>query len=446
MYKLSTINEKLRIHRNFLLILGGCFDRLLTTMDYVSKNDYYEIRFASMITNADKDTLLELYQPLIGATACALYLTMLKQKKNADGGTIFKMEQLLKTMQLSAENLLSARHYLEAVGLIRTYESKSEDVRCYIYVVYSPKSPKAFFEDVLFSGLLIQAVGDKEAKRLANKYKVNLTIPEDYKEVSASFVDVYKPNYDDPSFFKSFGHQIIGRDHGRAQLAFNHDLFFKYIGENSSLDASQFKKKDMKEIERLATLFGLNEKQMANIVVKEYWVNGSLHLEFDKIKNRAEDEIRVSVNVQQEKSKVSGDSVLASKIQMMDEVAPAKFLQYLQNGTKPARSDINIINSLSKDYGFGNGIINVIVDYVLSKNSNVLSKNYCEKIASSLAREGCKSIVDAMNYLKKITVKNTKTVSKKPVVEVEDETEDEEISLDELNMLINEVEVKKNGK
>ena len=414
-------------------------------MDYVSKNDYYEIRFASMITNVDKDTLLELYQPLIGAAACALYLTLLKHKKNADGGTIFKMEQLLKTMQISANDLLSARHYLEAVGLIRTYESKAEDVRCYIYVVYSPKSPKAFFEDVLFSGLLIQYVGDKEAKRLANKYKVNLTIPEDYKEVSSSFVDVYKPNYDDPAFFKSFGTQIIGRDHGRAQLAFNHDLFFKYIGEESNLTSEQFKKKDMKEIERLATLFGLNEKQMANIVVKEYWVNGSLHLEFDKIKNRAEEEIKVNVTPVQEKSKVSGDSDLATKIQMMDEVAPAKFLQYLQNGTKPARSDINIINSLSKDYGFGNGIINVIVDYVLSKNSNVLSKNYCEKIASSLAREGCKTTVDAMNYLKKITVKNTIKVTKKPVVDVEEEN-DEEVSLDEINMLIGEVEVKKNGK
>lgn len=414
-------------------------------MDYVSKNDFYEIRFASMITNVDKDTLLELYQPLIGASACALYLTMLKQKRNADGGTIFKMEQLLKTMQINSNDLLIARHYLEAVGLIRTYESKAEDVRCYIYVVYSPKSPKAFFDDVLFTGLLIQYVGEKEAKRLANKYKVNLTIPEDYKEVSASFVDVYKPNYDDPAFFKSFGHQIIGRDHGRAQLTFNHDLFFKYIGENSELDSSQFKKKDMKEIERLATLFGLNEKQMAEIVVKEYWVNGSLHLEFDKIKNRAEEEIKINVEVKDEKSKVSGDSVLANKIQMMDEVAPAKFLQYLQNGTKPARSDINIINELSKNYGFGNGIINVVVEYVLYKNNNILSKNYCEKIASSLAREGCKTTVDAMNYLNKIALKSSK---KKPTKECDfvEEDGDEEVSLDELNLLLEEVEVKKHGK
>ena len=117
----------------------------------------------------------------------------------------------------------------------------------------------------------------------------------------------------------------------------------------------------------------------------------------------------------------------------------------MQQGTKPARSDIAIVNSLSKDYGFGNGIINVIVEYVLYKNSNVLSKNYAEKIASSLAREGVSTTVDAMNYLKKLCVKNTSkkkdTPSKKEV-----ETVESEISLDEMNELLNDLEVAKNGR
>ena len=153
-------------------------------MDYVSKNDFYEIRVASLITNMDRDSLLELYQPIIGAKATSLYLTLSTQNKSKDGTNNFKTEQLLKSMQLTAGEFYSARRYLEAVGLIRSYESKAEDVRCYIYVIYSPKSPKAFFEDVLFKGLLILSVGEKEAKRLANKWKVNLTIPEEYHEAS----------------------------------------------------------------------------------------------------------------------------------------------------------------------------------------------------------------------------------------------------------------------
>ena len=413
-------------------------------VDYVSKNDFYEIRVASLITNLDRDSLLELYQPIIGARAASLYLTLSTQKKSPDGGSIFKTDQLLRNMQLTSAEFIAARHYLEAVGLIRTYESDQEDVRCYIYVIYSPKSPKAFFEDVLFSGLLIQSVGEKEAKKLANKWKVNLTIPEEYHEVSASFVDVYNLNYDDPSFRKDFGTQILGRDHGRAQLSFSYDLFFSHIKENSAIDISSFKKKDMKEIARLATLFGLNEKSMAYIVIDEYIPDGPTHFDFVKIRDKCEQEIRYSQVKNVEKSKVSGDSELATKIRMMEDVAPAKFLQYLQQGTKPARSDLAIVDALSKNYGFGNGIINVIVEYVLYKNNNILSKNYAEKIAASLAREGATTTVDAMNYLKKLSVKNSS--KKKVIAEKVEESDDSEISLDEMNDLLNELEVKKNGK
>ncbi len=412
-------------------------------MDYVSKNDFYEIRVASLITNMDRDSLLELYQPIIGAKATSLYLTLSTQNKNKDGGEFFKTEQLLKSMQLTAGEFASARKFLEAVGLIRTYESTQEDVRYYIYVIYSPKSPKAFFEDTLFKGLLILTVGEKEAKRLANKWKVNLTIPEEYHEVSASFLDVYNLDYDDPSFRKEFGVSILGRDHGRANLEFNYDLFFGYVSENSAINNSSFKKKDMKEISRLARLFGLDEKRMAFIVIDEYINEGPNHLDFEKIKDRCEQEIRFSQVKTIENSKVSGDSELAQKIRLMEETSPAKFLQYLQQGTKPARSDIAIVNALSKDYGFGNGIINVIVEYVLYKNDNVLSRNYAEKIAASLAREGVMTTVDAMNYLKKLT---SKTSSKKKVTKVETKVDDDDVSLEELNELLNDLEVTKNGR
>ena len=208
--------------------------------------------------------------------------------------------------------------------------------------------------------------------------------------MSASFVDVYKLNYDDPSFRKDFGGSILGRDHGRAQLTFSYDLFFSFIKENSSIDINDFKKKDMKEIARLATLFGLDEKTMSYIVIDEYAVNDPIHLNFEKIRNKCENEIRFSQVKNIQKSNVSGDSELADKIRMMEEVAPAKFLQYLQQGTKPARSDLAIVNALSEDYGFGNGIINAIVDYVLTKNNNVLSKNYALKtITVLILLEGC---------------------------------------------------------
>lgn len=417
-------------------------------MTYVSRNDYYLIKLASLVTNVDKDILVELYQPLIGSQAAILYLTLLEAKRNEVESHYYQIDKLMRSMQMTSNNLLSARRFLEAVGLLRTYESVQGDIRTYVYVLYAPKSPKSFFDDVLFKGLLIQYVGEKEAKALANKYKLDLNIEDDYKEVSASFVDVFRPDYDDPAFKKNFGNGILGREHGRAKIEFNYDLFFGFIKENSSIDINSIKKRDMKEIERLATLFGLDEKQMAFIVIDQYRSDAEINIDFHSLKNRCEDEIRFTGSYETRKSKVSGDSELAKKIEMMDEVAPAKFLSYLQKNTKPARSDINTIDSLSKNYGFNKGIINVIIDYVLVKNDNILSRNYCESIASTLARNDIHSAVDAMNYLNGIALKNSKTKAKKPSKEEPNEAkkhEEKNESLTDIYDFIDELEVMKNG-
>lgn len=420
-------------------------------MDYVSSNDLYEIRLASIISNVDKDVLVELYQPLVGAAAIMLYLTLTKQKRNGSEDEVYKTEQLISITQYAPGIILSARHMLEAVGLLRTYEKTCSDGRYYIYVIYAPKSPKDFFDDVLFKGLLVQSVGEKEAKRLAYRYRINLAIPEDYHEVSSSFVDVYHPDYDDPAFRKEISGTILGHEPGRVKINFNHDLFFKNISDNSQIMSSVFTKKDMKEIERLSALFGLDEKQMALIVISEYDPDAHPHIDFAKVANDAIESIKFNTYGERHnsRSKVSGDGELAEKVRFMEESSPAYFLQVLQNNTKPARADLKIVDDLSKEYRFSNGIINTIIDYVLYKNNNILSRNYCEKVASSLARSKIETTIDAMNYLNKISLNSTsKKVHKEEQVEQEKREQKNNslpISDDEINDILDMLDNKKKG-
>ena len=51
-------------------------------------------------------------------------------------------------------------------------------------------------------------------------------------------------------------------------------------------------------------------------------------------------------------------------------------------------SDLNTLNKLSLGYKLGNGMINVIVDYVMEKNNNVLTYTFCDKVASILVSKG----------------------------------------------------------
>lgn len=450
--------EKYRCHRTFYGFLRTHMIRFLQfVMDYISNSDIYEIRLASLVSNVDKDVIIELYQPIIGSTASILYLTLLKQKRNEDDETfVFSHEQLMSIMQIAPGNLLTARHALEGVGLLRSYENSSGESRYYVYVLYAPKTPKEFFDDVLFKGLLIQYLGEKEAKRLARHYQVDLKIDDNFKEVSASFVDIFNPNYDDASFRKNIPGDIVGHEVGRVKISFNYDLFFKYVENNSQIVREAFSKKDMKEIERLATLFGLDEKVMASITIDEYIPNQIPHFNYSSIAERAKDSIKYPFLQKQagRRSKISGDNILAKKIKMMEDMSPIDWLKLLQHNTKVASSDIKIVEGLSSDYGFSNGIINAIIDYVLTKNNNILTKNYCEKIASSLARGNIETVIDAMNYLNKINI-NLKPRGKSatPIVEEkvtiekpkEEKKKDDDISDEEMDVILASINKHKKG-
>ena len=139
---------------------------------------------------------------------------------------------------------------------------------------------------------------------------------------------------------------------------------------------------------------------------------------------------------------VSSSGALASKINIMETVSPKDYLTLLQNGTMPASPDLKIINILSAKFKLTNPVINVVIDYVLATNNNVLSKAYCEKIAGSLAREEISAAFDAMNYLKKISsggkevTYDTGEISKK---KTRKEEQDEEKL--EWNQLVDDIDI-----
>lgn len=414
-------------------------------MEYVLQSDVYQIKLASLISNVDKDVMVELYQPLVGANASILYLTLLKQKRNEGEENEYQLTHLLNILQFTPAQYLSARRMLEGVGLLRSYRNEA---RQYIYVLYAPKNPKDFFDDVLFKGLLIQSIGEKETKKLASRYKVNLTIDQGYEEVSASFVDIFHPNYDDAAFKKNFKDSFVGHDEGRIRINFNDDLFTKYLSDTLGIPELSVGKRDLKEIARYSTLFGFSEKQMASVVAGLYSVETSPHIDFAKLAIKAEEELRNNKpSVSLEMSVMKSDDPISEKCRLMDSTVPAKYLKILQNNTKVSNSDLQIVESLSKNYGFSNGVINAIIDYALEKCENTLNLNYCEKVASSLARGNAKTAIDAMNYL------NRKTTRKKPEIAGENKVKAEEkvstkkpkskISDDEMNDLLKELDTEK---
>lgn len=416
-------------------------------MDYISEKDYYETRPASLISDIDREVLSELYQPLIGHKSVGIFLSLFHEKMKASEIDTFDHAHLFDKMQMSAGEFFTARRALEAVGLLRTFLKEEGGIRYYIYVLYAPKSPREFFDDVLFKGLLIKYVGEKEAKRLALSYKVDFQT-KGFDDITSSFVETFHPDYDSPVFRKDLKVEVKGRKSGRIDTSFDFDDFFSALDKNGQIKREVLTKKDLKEIERLAALFSLDELTMAEIVVDAYDPdNKAQRINFQRVSDRAKEEVKFPFfhrKSKGEKSHVTSDSELASKIKLMDAMAPGEYLRIKQNNTAPSRSDLDIVDDLSKNFGFSHGVINALIDYVLAKNKNVLSRRYIEKIASSLARESVTTAIDTMNYL--IKINSAWKTSKPSVIKTtggDDKIKEEEISDEELESILALLEAKK---
>lgn len=422
----------------------------MMTKLFLSENDYYETRLASMISDIDREVLVELYQPLIGHQALALYLSLYFEKIKADEAAIFSHAHLFNKTQMSLGQILEARKLLEGAALLRSFLKEENGLKYYLYVLYAPKSPKDFFEDTLFKGLLIKYVGEKEAIRLATNYALE-TKTKGFDETTVLFREVFLSDLDDPAFSQDVNVSVQGRKTINVKTDFIFDDFFNAIESRSQYQRNIFLKKELKEIERIATLFGLNELTMAEIILEAFDISKKTErINFSLVTKRAKDEARypfLQSKAHGKKSIVSGDSQLATKIKLMESVLPSDYLRIKQNNTTPSAPDLDLVNDLSKHFNLSNGVINALIDYVLIKSNNVLSRAFVEKIAASLAREGVETAVDAMNYLLKVHNGYKKQPTAKPQTKEEEVSKTdiiiEEVSEQEVEDIVNLIEKKK---
>ena len=387
-------------------------------MVILSENDYLDVKLNSLIADYDSETLSNLYQPIIGFGALAVYFTLVAEAKNQKITSLTSHNQLLNRLQMAPGDFINARKKLEGVGLLRTFLESNQNVRVYHYQIYAPKTPFQFFDDTLLFGMLIKALGETDSNRFKTIYQLQ-SDETTGKDISSSFIDAYQPNFDDPAFLKAMnGSKAIGRRNGNINSEFNYDSFFTSLSSISQISQEAFTKKDMKEVERLATLNGIGESEAAFAVAECYdpYAGKGKHIDFVKLTKLFQEQTDYSYllnkKINRGSNVNSGSSELAGKINIMETRSPKEFLALLQNGSKPATSDLNIVNDLSKNFHLPNGVINAIVDFVVTTNNNILSKAYCEKIAASLAREGVTTTIDAMNYLKKVSRGKRKESSK----------------------------------
>ena len=422
-------------------------------MVILSQNDMFDIKVSSLLADYDRDTITNLYQPIIGYTALAVYFTFWSESENQKIVSLSSHEEILLRMKISTGEFIEARKQLEAVGLVKTKLEKANNISIYHYVLYAPKTPSKFFNDALLYGLLIQNLGESLANKIKRVYETNVKQSEG-EDISATFNDVFHPDFNDAAFIKAAmgDENTLGRKKSKIDTEFSYERFFEVLKEISQISEKGLTKKELKEIERLSTLYGVSVELAAEKVANTYDPSKEKGSRVDfkqfneDLKNEVNYGVRTHTSRKTKKNTAVGEDGLAAKIKYFEIANPKDVLTALQNGTKPARADLNIIYSLAEDYKLNNAVINVIIDFVLQMNNNVLSKYSVEKIASSISREGIETAIDAMEYLNtsyaganrkadKGEKKYTKN-SKKEIIEEQKEQESDNLSDEEIDALL----------
>ncbi len=417
----------------------------------------YEVRFASIIASSDVTFLTNFYLPLIGTSAFALYFSFYQSGLNNDFVEDETFDALAAKLNISLNELEVALHHLEGVGLVKTLKKElNETSTSFVIILKQPKDPKSFFDDVILSGTLKKILGVKEMNRLINIY-VKRKNPNDYKDISLSFEEVYNPDFDDKTYFsvQKAKNNTLGRNVSKLPISFSLPILKeKLFALLPNLKPNSISDEEFDEVARIAALYGIEEEDCAEHLASSIILTnkpGEM-INFEQFNDDLKwDVSHLPTQVRRSKKQKmnyfsSGE--IGAKIRLFESVAPGQFLSYKQNGTAPVESDLMLIDELSKNLHLVPSVINALIDYCLERNDNVLARNYVMKIGSTLAREEVDNALDAMNYLykidKKVRGKNKKNASKQEKIVEEitksdsEENIEEEKSLDELLKMIDE--------
>jgi len=419
-------------------------------MKKASVTDLYEVRQLGLVSDVEKLSLIELYQPLIGVNAVGLFNTLLLDPSNF-ANSISTFEQLSIRTSLTLGEIFNCFEALEAVGLVKTYYKEDKKMNAFIFSIYSPFDPKKFFEDILLTGTLKKQVGKKEFERLLEKYSIKES-KNDYEEVSTSFKTYFSPDFSTSEFYNGKTYKAKGETFGKLTTGFDFVAMSKSLSD-LGIEINDFSEKEQDFVEKIAALYCMDESQMSAIL--------SLNFDSSKIKGSRLDISKLeadcrktfgtgyrrekpSLSIKSEVENLVSDN--AQLVRLMDSVSPSQFLAIKQNNTKPAVSDLKIVEDLALDLALPFPVINALIDYVLRVNNNMLSKAYVEKIGAALSREGVKTALDTMDYLFRVNKsfkaneKGKKTVLKEETNEEIDNNE--EYSDEEIQALIKSVNKK----
>ncbi|RHW33461.1 helicase DnaB [Lysinibacillus yapensis] len=368
----------------------------------VQPADHFEISLPHFLSTNERQLLTLFYQPLTGPEPISLYLTLWAEGEDLHTQPMTHY-YLMNVLNMPIGKIFEARIALEAIGLLRTWRKDDEDSRRFIYELTRPLDAHSFFQDPLLSMFLFSKIGEQAYRKLRRRFTRAIN-KESFKEVSRSFMDVYKPVHTNvPQDFGAIDkHQSI-QNYPFYYEQFNFNLFMSGLSENL-IPASSITTEVKEVIAKLAFLYNLTPIDMQKVVILA--LDDNMQISTDRLKKACADYYKLTVSKDApklEKTFVPENAQIPQKASKEQELQnylettpPLQVLRDINNGKEPLPSSVELAEDLIMKHGMPVGVVNVLLEYVMLTTDMKLPRKYVERIADHWMRKNLKSAKEAM--------------------------------------------------
>lgn len=391
------------------------------------KDNGWRCRTKHPIGHVDLLGLTHLYQPLVGASAISLYLTLYNQlliEKSAISD-FFGYSYLMQLTALSHESLLEARYFLEAVGLLNTYEIHEGAQVFFEYEIVSPLTAIRFFQSDVLSLALCHALGKERFVKLKKNIIEGESSPhhtprgedvtKSFQEVFGSFspAELAKSTEVDAEMSWMMKEEHESYIEGKKPVLENDNLTLIRERLANRLKTGVWSQELENQLKEIRFLYQLDDWDLLKALQNpDVFRNG--HIDMKRLRDfvRGEYHLRFGSAPIVTKSKQTASPPASTSgpipkndeekhFQQLAKMSPLELLSHYQGGSRIPDSDVVLVESLLRDYGLPHGVVNVLLEYVLLKYNYRLPKSLVAKIAGHWKRLRIKTVPQALEQARK---------------------------------------------
>lgn len=317
------------------------------------------------------DSLILLYQPIIGAQATSLFLSLHRLVIHTD------YSNLIKLTGLDIEEIERAIIMLERYRLLKTYKHHSEEK--YIHQLLEPLSPNDFLSHYVYGVELRKVIGTHQFNVLTIDFKKDYILKENYEEITETKVfNQHQLDEEDLEAILSMkSDEIILNDR------FNFDLFLNEASE-LKFPTKLRTKENLNIIAELSLFYGISEKRMATLVFRSIDYANMKFVTSKLIERVRREEVDHKHNI--------------NKYELPNVV----FLQSLQHGGAVSNYNKILLEELAFDMKLNREVINRLIEYIMETQNNKLIKNFVLQVASTWKAYDIKTVEEANALIKQM--------------------------------------------